>query len=122
MVYLTFGEYEDGALGEIFLDVAKAGAALRAVMDAFARTFSIALQHGTPLEVLVEANSGIGFLPNGPVESEGSEVRVCQSIIDWAMEELRWAYLGGERISPRIEPGEPSTPSMIDPSTEDSSP
>lgn len=105
-MYLTFGEYEDGSLGEVFIDVAKAGAALRAVMDAFARTFSIALQHGSPLATLVEANCGIGFLPNGPVESEGSSVASCQSIIDWAMAEVRSVYLVDDG---RLTPQEGST-------------
>ena len=93
VVYLTCGEHDDGALGEIFVDVSRAGSALRAVMDAFARTFSVALQHGTPLNVLVECNKDHGFLPCGAVKSEGSGVKSCASIVDWVAKTLEETYL-----------------------------
>ena len=111
MVYLGLGEYEDGTLGEIWFDVAKAGSAMRAMMDAFARTFSIALQHGVPLNVLVAANEGIGFLPDGVVQSEGSVVQVCTSILDWAMSELGSIYLSPLSRTPQDRAGEDGTPS-----------
>lgn len=93
--YLNCGQYEDGSLGEIFINVAKAGAALRATMDSFARNFSVALQYGTPLEKLIATHKGIDFLPQGPVahDDSGSEVKTATSIIDWVCQEIENAYL-----------------------------
>ncbi len=93
--YLTAGEYDDGTLGEIFVTVSKAGSALRGVMDAFARNFSVALQHGTPLVVLLKTHRGTDFAPQGPVvhDDSGSEVVRASSIIDWVTREVENAYL-----------------------------
>jgi ribonucleoside-diphosphate reductase alpha chain len=95
--YLGCGEYDDGTLGELFLDVAKAGSALRATMDAFARGFSVSLQHGIPLESLVALHLNTDFAPQGYVIAEGSPVKEVKSIVDWAMQELVFAYLIPER-------------------------
>lgn len=97
--YMTAGEYEDGTLGEIFIDIAKAGSAIRATMDAFAKNFSIALQQGTPLRTLLHAHRGTDFQPNGPVVGEGSPVANCTSIIDWVLQELEYLY-GENNASP----------------------
>jgi ribonucleoside-diphosphate reductase alpha chain len=91
--YLTCGEYEDNTLGEIFVDVAKAGSAIRATLDSFAKNFSIALQYGSPLKVLVEAHIGLDFEPSGPVIAGGSAVHECRSIVDCIMLELKNVYL-----------------------------
>ena len=67
-VFLRTGEYEDGRLGEIFIDMHKEGAALRSLMNCFAMLVSLALQYGLPLEILVEHSSSFTrFEPQGPV-------------------------------------------------------
>lgn len=95
-IYLTCGEYEDGTLGEIFVDVAKAGSALRAVMDAFAKTFSAALQYGCPLGDLVTLHKGIDFQPNGEVKGEGSSIESAASLVDWLVRVLEEVYVAGD--------------------------
>ena len=67
-VFLRTGEYGDGTLGEIFIDMHKEGAALRSVMNCFAMLVSIALQYGVPLDVLVEQFVFTRFEPQGPVQ------------------------------------------------------
>ena len=66
-IYLRTGEYEDGILGEIFLDMHKEGAAFRSLMNCFAIAISLGLQHGVPLEEFVEAFLFSRFDPTGPV-------------------------------------------------------
>lgn len=95
--YLTMGEYPDGTLGEIFVDVAKGGSAMRAVLDTFARTFSVALQNGAPLEELIRTNKGLEFQPNGDVIAGGSQVKRAKSIIDWIVREIENAYCKEEK-------------------------
>src|SRR5207247_1058013 len=65
-IYLRTGEYEDGQLGEIFLDMAKEGAAFRSLMNCFAIAVSLALQYGVPLDEFVDAFVFTRFEPNGP--------------------------------------------------------
>ncbi|NOU11612.1 MAG: vitamin B12-dependent ribonucleotide reductase, partial [Nitrospira sp.] len=67
-LYLRTGEYEDGTVGEIFLDMHKEGAAFRSLMNCFAIAISLGLQHGVPLEEFVEAFVFTRFEPNGPVK------------------------------------------------------
>ena len=67
-VYLRTGEYEDGTLGEIFVDMHKEGAAFRSLMNSFAIGVSIGLQYGVPLEEFVEAFTYTRFEPTGPVQ------------------------------------------------------
>ncbi|SVD70668.1 uncharacterized protein METZ01_LOCUS423522, partial [marine metagenome] len=67
-VYLRTGEYEDGSLGEIFIDMHKEGSAFRSLMDSFAIAISLGLQHGVPLENYVDAFTFTRFEPNGIVE------------------------------------------------------
>ena len=95
--YLTCGEYDDGTLGEIFLTVSKEGTALRALLDSFAISFSLALQNGAPLKELVGTFRGLDFAPQGMVDHDGSGSTVthARSIVDWAMQEITSAYLRG---------------------------
>ena len=67
-VYIRTGEYDDGSLGEIFLDMHKEGAAFRSLMNNFAIAISIGLQYGVPLEEFVDAYTFTRFEPSGPVE------------------------------------------------------
>ena len=92
-VYLRSGEYEDGSLGEIFIDMHKEGAAFRSVMNNFAIAISIGLQYGVPLEEFVEAFLFTRFEPAGPVQGNES-IKNATSIMDYIFRELAISYLG----------------------------
>ncbi|MDT7043436.1 vitamin B12-dependent ribonucleotide reductase [Candidatus Nitronereus thalassa] len=91
-IYLRTGEYEDGTLGEIFLDMHKEGAAFRSLMNCFAIAISLGLQHGVPLEEFVEAFLFTRFEPNGPVKLN-DRIKMSTSIIDYIFRELAITYL-----------------------------
>ncbi len=92
-LYLRTGEYEDGTLGEIFLDMHKEGAAFRSLMNCFAIAISLGLQHGVPLEEYIEAFVFTRFEPNGPVKLN-ERIKMSTSIIDYIFRELAITYLG----------------------------
>ena len=91
-VYLRTGEYEDGALGEVFLDMYKEGAAFRSLMNAFSIAISLGLQYGVPLEEFVEAFTFTKFEPNGIVHGH-DRIKMSTSIIDYIFRELAINYL-----------------------------
>ena len=109
-VYLRTGEYEDGRLGEIFIDMHKEGAAFRSLMNNFAIAISIGLQYGVPLEEFVEAFTFTRFEPAGPVEGNDS-IKMATSILDYIFRELATSYLGRydlAHVSPEeLSPGSP---------------
>ena len=92
-MYLRTGEYPDGTLGEIFLDMHKEGAAFRSMMNCFAIAISLGLQHGVPLEEYVEAFVFTRFEPNGMVVGHDA-IKMSTSIIDYIFRELAVTYLG----------------------------
>jgi len=92
-VYLRTGEYEDGRLGEIFIDMHKEGAAFRAMMNNFAIAVSVGLQYGVPLEEFVEAFTFTRFEPSGMVEGNET-IKMSSSILDYIFRELAISYLG----------------------------
>ena len=92
-LYLRTGEYSDGTLGEIFLDMHREGAAFRSLMNSFAISVSLGLQHGVPLEEFVEAFLFSRFEPNGMVTGNKS-IKMATSIIDYIFRELAITYLG----------------------------
>ncbi len=92
-VYLHTGEYTDGTLGEIFLDMHREGAAFRSLMNSFAIAISLGLQHGVPLEEYVDAFLFSRFEPSGMVEGNKS-IKMTTSIIDYIFRELAITYLG----------------------------
>ena len=92
-IYLRTGEYEDGKLGEIFLDMHKEGAAFRSLMNAFAIAISLGLQYGVPLEEFADAFIFTRFEPNGIVTGN-PHIRMSTSIIDYVFRELAVSYLG----------------------------
>ena len=94
-VYVTFGEYEDGRLAEIFVDLSKAGSALRALMNTVAVFLSIGIQHGVPLNLYIEAIRGKQFLPCGTVTGSQNVEHAC-SILDWLAQELQQSYPDGK--------------------------
>ncbi len=91
-VYLRTGEYEDGQLGEIFIDMHKEGAAFRAMMNNFAIAVSVGLQYGVPLEEFVEAFTFTRFEPAGMVQGNDS-IKNATSILDYIFRELAVSYL-----------------------------
>ena len=92
-IYLRTGEYNDGTLGEIFLDMHREGAAFRSLMNSFAIAISLGLQHGVPLEEFVDAFLFSRFEPNGFVQGNKS-IKRATSIIDYIFRELAISYLG----------------------------
>ncbi len=92
-VYLRTGEYEDGRIGEIFIDMHKDGAAFRSLMDAFAIAISMGLQYGVPLEEFVDAFTFTRFEPAGMVQGNDS-IKNATSILDYIFRELAVSYLG----------------------------
>ena len=91
-VFLRTGEYEDGSLGEIFIDMHKEGAAFRSLMNCFAISVSMGLQHGVPLESFVDQFTFTRFEPGGIVEGHPN-IKIATSIIDYVFRVLGVEYL-----------------------------
>jgi ribonucleoside-diphosphate reductase alpha chain len=91
-VYLRTGEFDDGRLGEIFIDMHKEGAAFRAMMNNFAIAISLGLQYGVPLEEYVEAFTFTKFEPAGMVQGNDA-IKNATSILDYVFRELAVSYL-----------------------------
>ncbi len=92
-IFLRTGEYEDGRLGEIFIDMNKEGATLRALLNNFAIAISLGLQYGVPLEEYVEAFTFTKFEPAGLVQGNDT-IKMSSSILDYIFRELAISYLG----------------------------
>ena len=92
-VYLRTGEYDDGHLGELFIDMHKEGAAFRSLMNSFAIAVSLGLQYGVPLDEYVEAFVFSRFEPNGMVTGN-EHIKMATSVIDYIFRELAINYLG----------------------------
>jgi ribonucleoside-diphosphate reductase alpha chain len=91
-IYIRTGEYDDGSLGEIFLDMHKEGAAFRSLLNSFAIAVSLGLQYGVPLEEYVEAFTFSRFEPNGVVQGH-DYVKMSTSVIDYIFRDLAISYL-----------------------------
>jgi len=92
-VYLRTGEYDDGRLGEIFVDMHKEGATLRSLLNNFAIAISLGLQYGVPLEEYVDAFTFTRFEPAGSVQGNDT-IKMATSILDYVFRELAISYLG----------------------------
>ena len=103
-IYLRTGEYADGRLGEIFIDMQKEGAALRSLMNNFAIAISVGLQYGVPLEEYVDAFTFTRFEPAGLVQGNDA-IRNATSILDYVFRELAVSYLGRDDLS-HVAPGD----------------
>ena len=103
-VYLRTGEYEDGQVGEIFVDMHKEGAAFRSLMNNFAIAVSIGLQYGVPLEEFVDAFTFTRFEPSGMVEGNEA-IKMSTSILDYIFRELAISYLGRNDLA-HVEMGD----------------
>ncbi len=103
-VYLHTGEYEDGRLGEIFIDMHKEGAAFRSLMNNFAIAISLGLQYGVPLEEFVEAFTFTRFEPAGLVTGNET-IKNATSVLDYIFRELAVSYLGRNDLA-HVDPRE----------------
>jgi ribonucleoside-diphosphate reductase alpha chain len=101
-MYLRTGEYDDGTLGEIFVDMHKEGAAFRSMTNCFAIAVSLGLQHGVPLEEFVDAFVFTRFEPNGVIQGN-PHIKMSTSIIDYIFRELAVTYLGRYDLA-HVEP------------------
>ena len=119
-VYLRTGEYDDGRLGEIFIDMHKEGAALRSLLNNFAIAVSLGLQYGVPLDEYVDAFTFTRFEPSGPVQGNEA-IKNATSILDYVFRELAVSYMsrfdlahvdpresGFDALGKGVEEGRPS--------------
>ncbi|MGE0612879.1 MAG: vitamin B12-dependent ribonucleotide reductase, partial [Hyphomicrobiales bacterium] len=109
-VYLHTGEYEDGRLGEIFIDMHKEGAAFRSLMNNFAIAVSVGLQYGVPLEEFVDAFTFTRFEPAGIVQGNDT-IKNATSILDYIFRELAVSYLGRHDLA-HVDPGDIGSTAM----------
>ena len=101
-VYLRTGEFDDGALGEIFVDMHKEGQAFRSLMNNFAIAISLGLQYGVPLEEYVDAYTFTRFDPSGMVDGNDA-IKMSTSVLDYIFRELAVSYLGRNDLA-HVEP------------------
>tara|TARA_B100000214_G_scaffold323774_1_gene260400 strand:+ start:570 stop:1082 length:513 start_codon:yes stop_codon:yes gene_type:complete len=97
-VYLHTGEYDDGKIGEIFIDTNKEGELVKALMNNFAIAISLGLQYGVPLEEYVDAFIETKFEPSGKVYGN-DRILSATSILDYIFRELAISYLGKEKLA-----------------------
>ena len=97
-VYLHTGEYEDGKIGEIFIDTSKEGELVKALMNNFAIAISLGLQYGVPLDEFISAYVGTKFEPSGKVHGN-DRILSATSILDYIFRELAISYLNREDLA-----------------------
>ena len=103
-VYIRTGEYDNGQLGEIFIDMHREGAAFRSLLNCFAISISLGLQHGVPLEEFVDAFVFTRFEPSGIVTGN-EKIKISTSVIDYIFRELAVTYLGRHDLA-HVEPAD----------------
>ncbi|UCH66490.1 MAG: vitamin B12-dependent ribonucleotide reductase [Ignavibacterium sp.] len=103
-VYIRTGEYENGQIGEIFIDMHREGASFRSLLNCFAISISLGLQHGVPLEEFVDAFVFSRFEPSGIVTGN-EKIKMATSVIDYIFRELAVTYMGRNDLA-HIEPEE----------------
>ena len=129
-IYLRTGEYDDGQLGEIFVDLHKEGAAMRSLMNCFAIAVSKGLQYGVPLQEFVDTFTFTRFEPQGMVDGHPN-IKMATSIIDYVFRVLGLEYLGrtdlvqippqesatnfGEMLPPEVKSSAAPTPAPVSP-------
>jgi ribonucleoside-diphosphate reductase alpha chain len=115
-VYLHTGEYNDGKIGEIFIDTNKEGELVKAMMNNFAIAISLGLQYGVPLDEYVDAFIDTKFEPSGKVDGN-DRILSATSILDYVFRELAISYLGREKLA--HTPSIASTVDITDGDTDD---
>ena len=111
-VYLTTGEYEDGRIGEIFIDMHKEGAAFRSLRNNFAIAISLGLQYGVPLDEYVDAFTFTRFEPAGLVQGNDT-IKNATSVLDYIFRELAVSYLGRNDLA-HVEPADLSATALAE--------
>jgi ribonucleoside-diphosphate reductase alpha chain len=106
-VYIRTGEYDNGQLGEIFIDMHREGAAFRSLLNCFAISISLGLQHGVPLEEFVDAFVFTRFEPSGIVMGN-EKIKMATSVIDYIFRELAVNYLNRYDLA-HVDPNEPQS-------------
>jgi ribonucleoside-diphosphate reductase alpha chain len=115
-IYVRTGEYVDGMLGEIFIDLHKEGAAFRSLMNCFAMAVSLGLQYGVPLASFVEQFTFTRFEPQGVVEGHDN-IKLATSIVDYIFRMLGIEYLGRYDLA-HVPPADPATQGPVEASAE----
>ncbi|MCS7060068.1 MAG: vitamin B12-dependent ribonucleotide reductase [Anaerolineae bacterium] len=105
-VFLRTGEYTDGSLGEIFIDMHREGAGFRSLLNCFAIAVSLGLQYGVPLEEFVDSFVFTKFEPSGPVTGN-DHIRFATSVIDYIFRELAITYLGRTDLAHEVPAAQP---------------
>ena len=117
-VYLHTGEYEDGKIGEIFIDTSKEGELVKALMNNFAIAVSLGLQYGVPLDEFVSAFIGTKFEPSGKVNGN-DRILSASSILDYIFRELAISYLNREDLAHTPSIGNLDIPSTDEKSSDE---
>ena len=117
-VYLHTGEYEDGKIGEIFIDTSKEGELVKALMNNFAIAVSLGLQYGVPLDEFISAFVGTKFEPSGKVHGN-DRILSASSILDYIFRELAISYQNREDLAHTPSIGSSDNSSNDEPQTED---
>jgi ribonucleoside-diphosphate reductase alpha chain len=112
-VFVRTGEYDDGSLGEIFLDMHKEGAAFRSILNSFAIAVSLGLQYGVPLEEYVDAFTFTRFEPNGMVQGH-DYIKMATSVLDYIFRDLAIAYLERHELG-QVKPEDLVATSALEP-------
>ena len=119
-VYLHTGEYEDGKIGEIFIDTSKEGELVKALMNNFAIAVSLGLQYGVPLDEFISAFVGTKFEPSGKVHGN-DRILSASSILDYIFRELAISYQNREDLAHTPSIGGGDANSIDEPASEDQS-
>lgn len=117
-IFIRTGEYPDGRLGELFLDMHKSGATMRSVLHCFAVAVSIGLQYGVPVEEFVEAFVGTKFEPNGMVFGH-DKIKIASSIMDLVFRDIGANYAGREDLNSTVDDAQAAATTQVAPSTGD---
>ena len=117
-VYLHTGEYEDGKIGEIFIDTSKEGELVKALMNNFAIAISLGLQYGVPLDEFISAFVGTKFEPSGKVQGN-DRILSASSILDYIFRELAISYQNREDLAHTPSIGLPENTSVGEQNSDD---
>ena len=117
-IYLHTGEYDDGKVGEIFIDMNKEGELVKALMNNFAIAISLGLQYGVPLDEFVDAFIETKFEPSGEIKGN-DRILNASSILDYIFRELAISYLGREDLAHTPSINKPANDKMIQDDSED---
>ena len=117
-LFIRTGEYEDGTLGELFIDLAKEGATLRGILSCFAIAVSKGLQYGVPLEEFVDTFLYQTFEPRGMVQSHPN-IKMASSMVDYIFRALAIEYLGRQDLGQVMTPSPGELPEEPHPSVSD---